>query len=100
MLDRSGAPIWVDFDDGTSKEMSGRQLYDYIFEPKNHLCITANGTIFKTKTEGIIPQLLEKWYVERQTMQGMKKAFASITKDGLKLPSDIADAVSAKLESG
>jgi DNA polymerase elongation subunit (family B) len=100
MLDRSGAPIWVDFDDGTERQMSGRQLHDYIFEPKNHLCITANGTIFKTKNEGIIPQLLEKWYVERQTMQGMKKAFASITKDGLKLSGDLADAVSAKLENG
>jgi DNA polymerase elongation subunit (family B) len=33
MLDQSGAKVTVDFDDGTTREMSGRQLNDYIFDP-------------------------------------------------------------------
>lgn len=86
MMDKSGAPVTIDFDDGTSKEMSGRQLHEYIFDPRNKLCITANGTIFSTAKAGIIPQLLAKWYSERQTMQGMKKLFGEITKGGVEVP--------------
>jgi DNA polymerase elongation subunit (family B) len=89
MLDRSGAPVIIDYDDGTSREMSARQLADYIFDPKNKLCITANGTIFRTDKEGIIPHLLAKWYRERQEMQGMKKVYGQIAKDGFEIPTDL-----------
>lgn len=90
MLDRSGAPVTIDFDDGTEREMSARQLYDYIFDPKNHLCITANGTIFSTKKEGIIPQLLAKWYTERQSMQHMKAVCTDLSKGkGLTVPENM-----------
>ena len=90
MLEKSGAPVTIDYDDGTSREMSARQLHDYIFEPKNKLCITANGTIFSTAKEGIIPHLLAKWYSERQSMQGMKKLCGSLAKgEGLEIPEDM-----------
>jgi DNA polymerase elongation subunit (family B) len=35
--------------------------------------ISANGTIFTSEFEGVIPGLLKRWYVERQEMQAMKK---------------------------
>jgi DNA polymerase elongation subunit (family B) len=89
MTERSGAPVTVDFEDGTSKEMSARQLHDMIFDPRNKLCITANGTIFSTAKEGIIPALLAKWYSERQILQANKKACGEIAKGGLVIPDDI-----------
>lgn len=72
---RDGAPLTIDFEDGTTKVFSGRQLYEYIFNPKNNVCITANGTIFRTDKEGIIPLLLAKWYQERKEMQAKETEF-------------------------
>ena len=57
----------------SSREMTARQLHDIIFDPARHLCITANGTIFSTEKEGIIPALLAKWYSERKQMQGKQR---------------------------
>ena len=77
IFDRTGGAVTIDFEDGTSKTMSGRQWYDYIFNPKNNLCITANGTLFRTDKDGTIPLLLARWYADRKTMQGKaKRAFA------------------------
>lgn len=89
MMDRSGAVITVDFEDGSSREMSGRQVHDYIFDPKNQLCITANGTIFSTAKPGIIPHLLAKWYSERKTMQGMKRVYNDLTEGGIAVPEEM-----------
>ncbi len=84
VMQRDSAELTVDFDDGQTKQFSGRQLYDYIFDPKNKLCMSANGTIFRTDKDGIIPQLLAKWYYERQDMQA-KKGFYSKLSKGLKI---------------
>ena len=72
---RDGAPLTIDFENGTTKTMSGRDLYDYVYNPKNHVCITANGTLFRTDKDGIIPNLLARWYAERKQMQGKQKAY-------------------------
>ena len=74
MQSRDSTVLTIDFIDHltdlvTTREMTGRELYDHIFDPANHLCITANGTIFSTAKEGIIPALLAKWYSERKEMQ-------------------------------
>jgi hypothetical protein len=68
--------ITVDFEDGKTKVYTGAQLYDYIFNPANHVCITANGTIFRTDVQGIIPSLLAEWYAERKHMQYKSKEHA------------------------
>ena len=73
-----GAEITIDYEDGTIKKMSARQLYDYIFNPKNNVCITANGTLFRTDKDGIIPVLLAKWYSQRKEMQGKEKFFETL----------------------
>ena len=75
MHNRSSATVTVDFEDGTTKIMSGRDLYKYIYDPNNQVCISANGTIFSTKKDGIIPLLLAKWYTERQNMQAKQAEF-------------------------
>ena len=74
MQSRDSTVLTIDFIDHltdvvTTREMTGRELHDHIFDPANHLCITANGTIFSTAKEGIIPALLAKWYSERREMQ-------------------------------
>lgn len=60
---------------------SAAEVYDFIFDPANNLCISANGTIFKTDVEGVIPGLLTKWYSERKQMQGYKKDFEKRAKE-------------------
>jgi DNA polymerase elongation subunit (family B) len=67
--DKSQDMLVVDFEDGNSIQVSGEQLYNYIFKEGNPFCISANGTIFRTDVEAIIPGLLARWYSERKTMQ-------------------------------
>jgi DNA polymerase elongation subunit (family B) len=66
--------VTVDFIDQltdivTTRTMTGKQLHEYVFDPANHVCITANGTLFRTDVEGMIPALLIKWYAERKQLQ-------------------------------
>ena len=96
MMAKDGAPLTVDFDDGTTKVFSGRQLYDYIFNPKNNLCVSANGTIFRTDKDGIIPLLLAKWYRERKEMQGKKGFYGKLSK-GIEVDPALASAIEAQL---
>ncbi len=78
MIERDTSPLVIDYIDGTTRDMSARQLYDMIFSENSRYCITANGTIFRTDVEGIIPALLARWYADRKKMQGLSKAFAAI----------------------
>jgi DNA polymerase elongation subunit (family B) len=96
MMAKDGAPLTVDFDDGTTKVFSGRQLYDYVFNPKNKLCVSANGTIFRTDQDGIIPLLLAKWYRERKEMQGKKGFYGKLSK-GLAVDPDLAAQIAQHL---
>jgi len=67
--EKSKEAMTVDFEDGHSIQVTGEQLYEYIFLQGNPYCITANGTIFRTDVEAIIPGLLGKWYSQRKEMQ-------------------------------
>ena len=69
MQDQTDDLLTVDFEDGREVEMTGAQLYQHVFEPANSLCITANGTLFRTDKEGMIPALLATWYADRKSMQ-------------------------------
>ncbi len=75
IMDKNSTPIIIDFENGTSKTMSGRDWYNYIFDPKNKVCLTANGTLFRTDKNGHIPMLLAKWYTERKELQANEKAW-------------------------
>ena len=69
--------IWIDFEDADSVQLTAKEIYELIFEQSNgSICMSANGTLFKTDVKGIIPSVLEKWYVERVSMKKkMKKCF-------------------------
>jgi DNA polymerase elongation subunit (family B) len=61
-----------------TRQMTGATLYDYVFNADNKVCISANGTLFNTASEGMIPALLAKWYHERESMQAQMKYFADL----------------------
>jgi len=66
--------MFLDMEDGSTHEVTGADVYNLIYNSGQPWCISANGTIFKTDFQGIVPGLLERWYKERQEMQAKKKA--------------------------
>ena len=67
-------PIQLDMEDGTTVEVTGSDIYNLIFNSGQPWNISANGTIFKTAFQGIVPGLLNRWYAERQVLQAKKKS--------------------------
>jgi hypothetical protein len=90
----SSKPITIDFEDGRVVNMTGRELREYVFNPKNNVCITANGTIFRTDKDGIIPKLLAKWYSERQHQQSLERSFGELAK-GVEIDEELAELLKA-----
>jgi len=77
-----GVDIIVDFEDGTTEEMSGAEVYAVIFQQNQGWCLSSNGTIFNTTTKAVIPGLLETWFAERKVLQGkMREAITSGDKE-------------------
>lgn len=73
-----GEKMILDMEDGSEYEVTGRELSDLIFESGQPWCISANGTIFRTDIEGIIPSLLTRWYSERKILQGIMGNYQDI----------------------
>lgn len=69
MNQERGTVLTVDFENGESKEMSGAEIWKFIFDSNNPYMLSANGTIFTYETEGVIPGLLSRWYSDRKIMQ-------------------------------
>jgi len=63
----------LDLEDGNEANVTGADVYNMLFNSKEPWCISANGTIYRTDVQGIIPGLLERWYSERQELQKKKK---------------------------
>ena len=75
MEQRKDISLTVDFENGQSKIMSGAEIFKLIFDSNNPWMISANGTIFTTEFEGVIPGILKRWYSERKDLQkNLKKA--------------------------
>lgn len=97
-----GGKLILDMEDGNEYEVTGKELYDLVFSSGQPWCISANGTIFKTDVDGVIPGLLTRWYNERKTLQGILGCYEdiqdNITIEGIKVPdtlftnADISDA--------
>jgi DNA polymerase elongation subunit (family B) len=90
--DKTDEVLTVDFEDGTVMQVTAAELYDFIFEQGNPYCLSANGTIFRTDTEAVIPGLLARWYSERKEMQGKAKKYAALA-FGQKISDDAMAAV-------
>jgi DNA polymerase elongation subunit (family B) len=74
-------PITLEALDGRHITKTGKEWYEFIFNPANHVCITANGTLFKTDKDGIIPALLARWYSQRKEMQKNERKYTDLLKD-------------------
>lgn len=83
----------LDMEDGSEYEVTGKELHDLIFEGGQPWCISANGTIFKTDIDGVIPSLLTRWYSERKVMQGIMANYQDLEDnagiDGIKVPANL-----------
>ncbi len=83
----------LDMEDGSEFEITGKELYDLIFSGEQPWCISANGTIFRTDREGIIPAILTRWYNERKTLQGIMTNYQDIEDnakiEGVKVPENL-----------
>ena len=74
MEKRKDIEITIDWEGGESDTLSAAEVYRLIFDSNQPWMLSANGTIFTTEYEGIIPGLLKRWYAERKEMQGKKTA--------------------------
>ena len=75
MEKRKDVALTVDWEDGRSDVLSGAELYQLIFDSQMPWMLSANGTIFTTEFEGVIPGILTRWYAERKELQKkLKKA--------------------------
>jgi DNA polymerase elongation subunit (family B) len=83
----------LDMEDGSEFEVTGKELYDLIFGGGMPWCISANGTIFKTDIDGVIPSLLTRWYNERKALQKIMTNYTDIEDnakiEGVKIPVDL-----------
>ena len=88
-----GNKLILDMEDGSEYEVTGKELHDLIFESGQPWCISANGTIFKTDKEGVIPSLLTRWYNERKVLQGIMVNYQDIEDnakiEGVKVPAEL-----------
>ena len=65
-----GTMLTIDYEDGREEQMSAAEAWKMIYDSNNPYILSANGTIFRSDTEGVIPGLLSKWYSDRKIMQG------------------------------
>jgi DNA polymerase elongation subunit (family B) len=73
MNQERGTILAIDYEDGSSEEMSASEIWKMIFDSNKPLILSANGTIFTYEKEGIIPGLLSRWYTERKSIQKQAK---------------------------
>jgi DNA polymerase elongation subunit (family B) len=74
MNQERGTMLTLDYEDGRSEEMSAAEIWKLIFDSHKPYILSANGTIFRYDTEGVIPGLLTRWYSERKSIQKEAKA--------------------------
>ena len=87
--------LTLEMENGDAFEVTGSELRDLIFNGNQPWCISANGTIFRTDIDGVIPALLTRWYSERKTLQGIMTNYTQIEDnpkiDGVKIPVELFD---------
>lgn len=68
-----GTEITIDWASGETSVHSAAEIWRMIFEGNQPWTLSANGTIFRFDTKGVVPGLLERWYSERKELQAKKK---------------------------
>lgn len=68
----------LNFEDGNNYEVTGAELRKIVFASGQPWNISANGTIFRTDFEGVIPGLLTRWYSERKQLQALMRIYGAL----------------------
>ena len=75
MEKRKDIALTIDWESGAEDILSGAEIHQLIFDSNQPWMLSANGTIFTTEFEGVIPGILKRWYSERKDLQkNLKKA--------------------------
>ena len=75
MEQKRDVALTVEWEDGRTDVLSGAEMYQLVFDSNMPWMLSANGTIFTTEFEGVIPGILKRWYAERKELQKkLKKA--------------------------
>lgn len=82
--------IVIEWENGKSEVYSGAEIYHMIFESNKPWMLSANGTIFTTEFEGVIPGLLARWYSERKQLQAELKDVIDL-KMGIELDAEFIE---------
>lgn len=96
MNQERGTMITIDWERGGNDEASAAEIWRMIFDSGQPWMLSANGTIFAYETEGVIPGLLTKWFIERKSMQKKMKEIASLSQ-GVKISDDLAKRLKQRL---
>ena len=83
--------LTVDFETGETIVCTASNLREVLFADGSQFVLSANGTIFDKSKNGIIPEVLEKWYSERKLMQAAMNNYQHLVKDGMEIPPDMLD---------
>lgn len=83
---KTDTELQLHYEDGISINISAKELWHKII--KNNWLISANGVIFRTDKEGIVPGLLSRWYNDRQDYQKELKQWTQL-KSGIDLSDDL-----------
>ena len=78
VINQTDDVLTLDLEDGDTIKLTGKELYEFIFNSDSKLVISANGTLFTRHREGVIPSLLARWYAERKQMQKKAKTFGDM----------------------
>lgn len=70
--------LYLDMANGDTHQLTTAELKALIFDSGKPWAISANGTVFRTDKEGVIPGLLRRWYTERQQMQAVVGAYRDL----------------------
>lgn len=87
--EKSLETIIVDLEDGSSFESTGAELYDLIYGEGSTIVLSANGTLFDKTKNGVIPEILTRWYTERKQQQVMVSDYKHLSIDGIELPEEL-----------
>lgn len=69
IMKQSETILTLKLESGDLVDISAKEIYELVFNPNNHLCISACGTIYRTDKSGLIATILGKWYSERKKLK-------------------------------
>jgi DNA polymerase elongation subunit (family B) len=84
--------LTIDWNDGRTEQMAAAEIYHFLFVERQPLSLSANGTFFRTDTDGVVPGLLGKWYSRRKQLQAKAAIFKELI-NGIAVSSELDEKI-------